>query len=526
MTGDIPYPVGEASEEGMQMHVRHYTIVTMVLLALAGLAGSPAYMREAGAQDAARNSSGPSIFDLIPVDSSTEHLLKTPRGDIGYKATAGTIDLFGQTGARNAKIFYTAYTVPDVAAPRPVTFVFNGGPGAASAYLHLGLMGPKVANLGGASEDGTTPTLEDNPDSWLGFTDLVFIDPVGTGWSRAAPDAQNGFYGVRQDAESLAKFIALYTQKNNRLSSPKYLVGESYGGFRSAKVAKALKDSQGVLVSGIVMVSPMIDGRFLMAADTDPVTAALQLPSLAAAELERTETFSPEKVQEAEAYAMSTYLVSLAGTTPSGTQAEALYARISELTGLPDDVVARTRGFVSSIYRTQAAGDGRIVSPYDAADMAADAYPERANVTNDDNILDGYTRAYGALFAAYARKDLRFETDMTYTLLSREVNRQWDWDGGRSNASASDDIRDLLSVIPSFRLSVLHGYSDILTPYGVSKFILNHLPEQLAKGRTELKLYRGGHMFYSDPNSRHQANEDMRSFYQAATPPQAGRPRG
>ncbi len=505
------------------MRAPWYTIASLVLLVLIG---NPAYAQDpTPAPDKAPKGETSSIFDLIPADASTDHVLKTPGGDIRYTATAGTIDLFGQTGTRNAKIFYTAYTVPDAKKPRPLTFVFNGGPGAASAYLHLGMMGPRVASLGGG-QDGTMPVLEDNPSSWIGFTDLVFIDPVGTGWSRAAADAQDGFYGVRQDAESLAKFIALYTQKNGRLPSPKYLVGESYGGFRSAKVAKALKDSQGILVSGIVMVSPLIDGRFLMTADSDPITAALLLPSLAASELERTGTFAPEKVLEAEAYAMSTYLVSLAGAAPSGEEADALYSRVAGLTGLPRDVVERTRGFVGSLYRTQSAGEGRVVSVYDGAEMSADAYPERAHVTNDDSVLDGYTRAYGALFAAYARNELRFETEMTYTLLSTEVNRKWDWDGRRSTASASDDIRDLLSVIPSFRLSVLHGYSDILTPYGVSKFILNHLPEQLAKGRTELKLYRGGHMFYSDPDSRLKANEDMRSFYEAEAPVEARPPRG
>ncbi len=505
------------------MRPQVYLILSMVLLTLGTI---PSYGQTTGAEEKGRGAQGQSIFDLLPADATTEHVLPTRNGDISYTAKAGTMDLFGQTGARNAKIFYTAYTVAAAEIPRPVTFVFNGGPGAASAYLHLGLMGPKVANIGGGKDDGTAPALENNPDSWIGFTDLVFIDPVGTGWSRAAPDAQNGFYGVRQDAESLAKFIALYIQKNNRLSSPKYLVGESYGGFRSAKVAKAMKDSQGILVSGIVMVSPMIDGRFLMSADSDPLTAALLLPSLAASELERTGTFAPEKVDDAEAYAMSTYLVSLAGAAPSGPEAEAFYTRVSAMTGLTRDAVARTRGFVGSIYRQQSAGDGQVVSIYDGAETAADAYPERAHVTNDDAVLDGYTRAYGALFAAYARNELRFETDMTYTLLSTEVNRQWDWDGRRANASASDDIRDLLSVIPSFRLSVLHGYSDILTPYGVSKFVLNHLPEQLAKGRTELKLYRGGHMFYSDPASRRQANEDMRGFYEAAPPVRTERPRG
>ncbi|AYD01855.1 carboxypeptidase [Neorhizobium sp. NCHU2750] len=500
------------------MHVSRYATIALILLALGA---GPAW-----AQEQSRSAGTTSIFDLLPDDASTEHVLSTPKGELHYTATAGTMDLFGQSGARNAEIFYTAYTVPAKDTPRPLTFVFNGGPGAASAYLHLGLIGPEIANLGGAARDGTAPTLEDNPETWLGFTDLVFVDPVGTGWSRAASDAQNAFYGVRADAESLAKFIALYTQKNSRISSQKYLVGESYGGFRSAKVAKALKDSQSMLVSGIVMVSPMIDGRFLTTADTDPVTAALLLPSLAASELERKGEFSSEKLKEAQDYAMSTYLVSLAGAAPLGAEADALYARVAALTGLPKDIVARTRGFIGSVYRREAAGDGKVVSIYDGADMSVDAYPERANVINDDAILDGYTRAYGAMFAAYARDDLHFSTDMTYTLLNNDVNRQWDWDGGRSNANASDDVRDLLSVIPSFRLAILHGYSDILTPYGVSQFILDHLPEQLGRGRTELKLYRGGHMFYTDPASRIKASEDIRAFYEATGPEATERPRG
>ena len=167
-------------------------------------------------------------------------------GKLAYTATAGTFSLFDQSGERSAAIFYTAYVAKsDNAAARPVTFVFNGGPGAASAFLNLGLVGPRIAEFGMAGHDGASVHLVDNPDTWLAFTDLVLIDPVGTGWSRAAkPDGGSAFWGVRSDAESMAKVIALYVAKNGRASSPKFILGESYGGFRAAKVARALQASR------------------------------------------------------------------------------------------------------------------------------------------------------------------------------------------------------------------------------------------------------------------------------------------
>jgi carboxypeptidase C (cathepsin A) len=401
--------------------------------------------------------------------------------------------------------------------------VFNGGPGAASAYLHLGLVGPRILEFGEDQKDGTRPSLSNNPDSWLGFTDLVLIDPVGTGWSRAAGDeAGENFYNVRQDADSLAKFIALYTQRNGRLTSPKYLAGESYGGFRAAKVASALKDRQGILVSGVVMISPMIEGRFLWGANDDPLAAALRLPSLAAAELERRNAFDPSLVSDAERFAMTDYLVSLAGAPLQGPLADGFHARVSALTGIPQEDLSRTYGFVGDIYAKRSAGEGRVVSPYDAGHSVVDAYPEAVTSQNDDPILDGYTRAYGAAFAAYARDELGFKSEMTYTLLNEDVNREWKWNGGRGDdsrlsATAATDIRDLLSVIPQFRVMVTHGYSDVLTPYGFSKYVLDHLPPALRAGRVELRLYRGGHMFYTSPAARKASSQDVSKFYSASS---------
>jgi carboxypeptidase C (cathepsin A) len=267
------------------------------------------------------------------------------------------------------------------------------------------------------------------------------------------------------------------------------------------------------------MLSPLIEGKFLGNSD-DPLSAALQLPSLAAAKFEHDGEFTPDKLADAERFAMSDYLVALSGPAPSGQTGDAFYGRVADLTGIPKDVVARTRGFLGEVYAKQMGGEGKIVSPYDAAYAVPDAYPEAVYSQNDDPILEGYTRAYGAAFSAYARNDLGFASEMTYNLLNEDVNRRWEWNGSRGGdaralASASNDIRDLLSVIPSFRLLIAHGYSDALTPYGASHYVLDHLPPALAEGRAHLKIYRGGHMFYTKPGSRAAFAADVERFFVA-----------
>src|SRR6516225_11538394 len=214
-----------------------------------------------------------SVLRLLPADSVSEHAVAIPGGTLVYTATAGTLSLFDQSGERSAAIYYTAYVAKNVeTANRPVTFAFNGGPGAASAYLNLGLVGPRILELPG--NDPAAARMQDNPATWLAFTDLVMIDPVGSGWSRPAkPDGGNAFYGVRQDAQAVAKVIALYLAKNGRSSSPKYILGESYGGFRAAKVAQVLQHDQGIMVSGIVMVSPIIEGGLTFGSNRSALSA-------------------------------------------------------------------------------------------------------------------------------------------------------------------------------------------------------------------------------------------------------------
>jgi carboxypeptidase C (cathepsin A) len=459
---------------------------------------------------------GPGVLSLLPPDSTTEHTLEADGVKLAYTATAGTLNLFEQSGERTAALFYTAYVLKGGAPDRPVTFVFNGGPGAASAYLHLGLVGPKVLDFGPGRHDAATARLRDNPQTWLTFTDLVLIDPIGTGWSRTAKPDNTSFYGVGPDAQVMAKAIALYLAHAGRTASPKYLLGESYGGFRALKVARAEQENQGIAISGILMVSPLIDGSMVFGGDHLALKAALQLPSMAAAELERRHAFTPEALAEAEHFALTDYLTTLAGTAPEGDKARAFYGKVAQLTGLSLDVVEKTRGFVRDAYiKRVRQAQGEVVSNYDANFAVPDPFPDSLSETGADPILDGITRAYGGAFVGYARDELGFKTEMTYELLSHEVTSKWNWGGRRSAPDASGDLRELLALSPSFKLLVAGGYTDLVVPYAVNRYTLDHIPPIGAPGRTTLKLYRGGHMFYTNNAARAAFTADAKAFYGA-----------
>lgn len=462
------------------------------------------------------------ILKLLPADVVTEHSIDTPNGKLSYTATAGTLTFYDQSGSESAKVFYTAYVAKDgnkdaggKAASRPITFAFNGGPGAGSAFLNLGLVGPRILDLGPNGHDAARAQMHDNPQTWLGFTDLVLIDPIGTGWSRAAKaDNAKSFWSVQSDAGAMAKAIALYIAHNNRGGSPKYLLGESYGGLRAVKTARALQRDQGITVNGIVMLSPLLEGWLTFGDDTSALRAALTLPSLAAAELEHTKTFSLAALAAAEKFAMTDYLTTLSGQPPQGASATAFYRKVAQISGLPENVAAKTRGFVAQAYVKNLRA-GKIVSQYDADFAVDDPSPERSGEHGGDPILDGVARAYGGAFADYARNELGFKTEMTYALLANDVTRGWDWHGGRFAVSADEDIRTLLAFSPSFRLMIAHGYSDMVTPYGMTRYVVDHLPPIGPPGRVQLTRYRGGHMFYIDPDSRRKFSADAAAFYRS-----------
>jgi carboxypeptidase C (cathepsin A) len=314
----------------------------------------------------------------------------------------------------------------------------------------------------------------------------------------------------------MAKVIALYVAKNSRTASPKFILGESYGGFRAAKVARVLQNDQGIVLSGIVMLSPLLEGALEFGGDRFALGAALQLPSLAAAELERKGTFSKDALAQAEHFAVTDYLSTLAGPPLHGDAAAKFYARVAGITGLSADVIAQNRGFIRDAYiKNLDAGTHKIVSRYDATFASDDPYPELPVPRGPDPILDGVIRAYGSAFVGYARDELGFKTEMSYELLDGGIANKWDWGDGRAQASVTDDLRVLLALSPSFRLMVAHGYSDMVIPYSDTRYVLQHLPAVDGEERADLKIYRGGHMFYLDPESRKAFTADAKTVYAA-----------
>ncbi len=422
--------------------------------------------------------------------------------------------LFNQSGEQSASIFYTAYVKKNGGSNRPITFAFNGGPGAASAFLHLGLVGPRILDLGPHARDAARAKLIDNPDTWLRFTDLVLIDPIGTGWSRTVkPDDARAFWSVDGDAESMAKAVALYVTRNNRDGSPKYLLGESYGGLRAAKVARKLQSEQGIVTAGIVMLSPLLEGWLTFGDDQSALNSALLLPSLAAARLEQIHAFTPEKLKAAEKFALGDYLTTLAGAPPQGPAAKRFYEKVSEISGLPLDAVTQQRGFVNSgVVKNLRSNESKIISIYDATFAVDDPFPERRGSHQPDPILAGVARAYGGAFASYAHNELGFNTPMTYKLLANDVTHHWKWNGSRANVGAENDLRVLLSFDSSFHLLIGHGVSDLVTPFAATQYVVNHLPPLPPAGRVELKLYPGGHMLYLDTASRKAFSKDAARF--------------
>jgi carboxypeptidase C (cathepsin A) len=291
------------------------------------------------------------------------------------------------------------------------------------------------------------------------------------------------------------------------------LLGESYGGFRAAKVARAVQREQGIIISGIIMVSPLLETRFQFGGDRFALGAALELPSLVATELERKHAFSPSALADAEHFALTDYLTALAGPPLTGDAAQRFYARVAGMTGLPVDVVQRSRGFIRDAFIKHLHEDGKIVSHYDATQAFTDPFPESDAERGPDPVLDGPVRALGGLFVAYARDELKFKTPITYTLLANDIAGHWNWGSRRAQSGVSDDLRVLLAFEPSFHLLIIQGRSDMVTPYSDARYVLDHLPQDLAK-RTRLVVHRGGHMLYLAGDSRRAMTADARSFYQ------------
>ncbi|MBB4039521.1 carboxypeptidase C (cathepsin A) [Microvirga flocculans] len=333
----------------------------------------------------------------LPPESVTRHTLQLSGRTLQFTATAGHLTLTDQQGAPQAEIGFVAYA-KDGADPatRPVTFAVNGGPGASSAYLHLLAIGPWLLPLDGSTiSPSTSPALVPNAETWLDFTDLVFIDPPGTGYSRVVGGDQvrERFYSVQGDIEGLAAFVMRWLKEKNRLVSPKFFAGESYGGFRGPLLAQKLQSDQGVGFSGLVLISPVLDFDWLDQGTGAPWASAALLPSLAATKLSRSGPVSREALKEAEAYASGEYLVDLMRGLQDREAVERISRRVAELSGLGPDVSRRLAGRIDmgAAQRELRRGAAEVVSAYDTNVATADPNPNAQVSRFEDPVLDGMT---------------------------------------------------------------------------------------------------------------------------------------
>ncbi len=482
---------------------------------------------QASAQEsngASKDESQETAKPLLPPAATTFHTLRVADESLRYSAVAGGLPLH-EKGKVTAEIFYVAYAKTPADANRPITFVFNGGPGAASAYLHLGAIGPRIVEATDNGEVlGPPPRLIDNDASWLAFTDLVFVDPVGTGYSRAADGKkESDFWGVEQDTESLAEFIRLYLIHAKRMSSPVFLAGESYGGFRAATITRKLQTSAGISPSGMVLVSPALEFAMIYGEDYDPMPWALGLPSFAAVKLESDGVTGrqalKDALQDVERYALTDYLVAIAsGAEQGGKEAS---ARVAQLTGLPLEQVEQHQARVSpSLFIKEFDRDGgQLLSRYDGSVSGPDPHPSSASPRGPDPVLDATVPLWTAAFVQYAQTDLAYETDEAYRLLNREVRNKWDFGTSPTQqgyAGVLDDIQEARASNRELEVLIATGYTDLITPYMVPTFLVKQLPP--LKGATPITVedYAGGHMLYLRPDSRRALKDDVEAMYRRA----------
>ena len=441
----------------------------------------------------------------LPPDATTKQTLALPGRTLNFTATAGSIRLFDDKGEPQADIAYTSYQLDGTdRANRPVTFLFNGGPGASSAWLQLGAAGPWRLSIGGAGAvSSATPELLPNAETWLDFTDLVFIDPVGTGFSRfvaSGEDVRKRFLSVDGDVNSIALVIRRWLEKYDRLLSPKFVTGESYGGIRGPKIIRNLQTQQGVGVRGLILVSPLLDFRDFSGSSLLKYMNAL--PSMAAVARQAKGPVTRADLAEVESYAQGEFLADLIKGQADAQATTRLADKVAALTGIDQAVSRRLAGRleVGEFRREFDRRNGRVIGRYDGSVSGFDPYPDSNSSHFGDPSGDPLKAPLTSAAVDLTTRKLNWRPDGSYHLLSGSVNRSWDF--GRGPAESISQLRQILALDPKMKLLVGHGLFDLATPYFASKVLLDQLPAYASPDRVKLVVYPGGHMFYSRDGAR------------------------
>ena len=460
----------------------------------------------------------------------SKHKLTVNGQEISYTARAGTIALRDAEDKPTAAIFYIAYTKDGGTnlAARPVTFSFNGGPGSSSVWMHLGLLGPRRVVL---EEDGMPLPppyqLQDNEYSLLDETDLVFIDPVSTGYSRATkPDDAKKFHGVKEDIASVAEFIRLYVTRNKRWPSPKFIIGESYGTTRAAGLSGELSGRLRMNVNGIMLVSTVLNFQTLRFAEGNDLPYVLFLPSYTAAAWYHKKLPADlqklplrDVLNKAEAFAGGDYNAALLrGAALKGDERAKIVRETARLTGLTEKYVDRSelRVPLNRFDRELLAEDNRVIGRFDGRYKGM--IRDRVNDAMEyDPSGEAVYSAFTSTFNDYIRRELNYESDLSYEILSGAVN-PWNWGEINSYLNVSETLASAMTRNPFLKVHVSEGYYDLATPYFATQYTFNHLgiDPALAKNIT-IDHYTAGHMMYLNLADLKKQKADLARFIRGAS---------
>lgn len=455
----------------------------------------------------------------------TQHRYRGRSEHFSYTVTTGMMPIRGDKGEKEADVFFIAYTRDAGAdrAPRPLMFSFNGGPGSASVWLHLGALGPRRVQM---LDDGNLPAppyrLVDNPESWLEHTDLVFIDPVGTGYSRPAkPELGKKFWGVKGDIESIGEFIRLYLTRCSRWTSPLFLVGESYGTTRAAGLSEHLLE-HGIALNGIVLVSSILNFQTAHFGKGNDLPYILFLPTYTATawyhkrlapDLQNSLT---ETLAEVERWAETEYAAALMrGDALTADERADIITKLARYTGLEprylDECNLRVEifRFCKELLRTERRTVGRLDSRIKGLDaLASSATPDF------DPSMSAIRPPYTALFNDYVRNSLKYETDEEYYILGGGIKNPWDWNIDRMGyPDTSEALRSAFAKNPYMKLFIASGYYDLATPYFATEYTVAHMGlDPSLRDNIRTGEYEAGHMMYIHTASLTKLKQDVSEF--------------
>ncbi len=461
--------------------------------------------------------------------SVTHHEIRIDGKPFRYTATTGYMPMKDETGKLKANIFYIAYSKDGGSPQRPITFTFNGGPGSSSVWLHLGAVGPKRVVMTDEGKPLPPPyRLVDNEFTWLAFTDLVFIDPVTTGYSRPAEgEKPEQFHGVDEDVQSVGEFIRLFTTRSTRWASPKFLAGESYGTTRAAALSGYLQERYGMWLNGIVLISSILNFQTADFHVGNDLPFVLFLPSYTTtawyhkrlpADLQA--DFA-KAVDESEKFAANEYTLALArGDALSGEERAAVAARLSRLTGLSqtfveeNDLRVTLSRFTKELLRRERRTIGRLDSRFEGIDR--DAAGERSEYDPSYAAIYG---PYTAMINDYLRTELKYENDLPYEILTGRV-RPWHFGPAQNQyLNVAETLRGAMTQNQNLKVLVAAGYYDFATPFFAAEYTFNHLQlDPTLRKNIRIEHYPSGHMVYIHKPSLEKMTRDVEGFYREAVP--------